>query len=404
MVRRAVLLVPVVVLAAALAAPVPKRNPLAQPVLTSEALAKLPFVDADRPADGDEAAGYPKPGTVGLAVYLHRDEFLAGDPIPALFAVKNRTARPLGLDMALDLSGRQPDLSNSCDITVRNHKTGEAVGPGGSRANVCGKSGGTTTVAKDGYYAVRGNVGTLAGGDPLPPGEYELSWRYGWAKSDPVRFTVRARRAGDKPPPAFAHTRIVRVTEEDDDDEPKKGAESQTTDAPPVWAKPGLRVDRSDLQHALATGEFGRYFPSVRELPEADGGVTASARWDGDKLTVKLEATHDAKHVGRPAVYLLVESADADSEIELQRLERARAAADERRLPYTLEVRLPKDWRERAGAYGKGRVAVLLVSREPRSRGDRADEVKLPKGETNWVVRTDWHPVTFPEPKEKADR
>lgn len=390
--RRFALLIPVLVLSVVLAAPVPKPNPLTEPSLSAATLAKLPFVNADTP-DEDHADHFPRPKQLALAVHVPRPRVRHGEPVIALFAVKNRTAHPLGLDMRLDLSGLHPALMNSCDIEVRNTESQELVPLVSQKVIACGAGGGMVSVPAGGYYAVRGNVGHTADGEPLPPGGYELSWRYGWAKSNAVAFTVLARGETARPP-EHPHTRVVRVSESSGD-EPKKGTDAKAADAPPVWANPGLRVDHSALLTALATGEFGRYYPNVRDLPTADGGVTATAAWDGDKLTVKLEAAGKGDPaVERPAVYLLIACDETGPELELQAEDRAAAMADGSRRPFTLEIRLPKDWKDRTGAHGEGRVAVVLAGREPPGRGER---VKRVKGDTDWVVRTDWRAVTFPK-------
>lgn len=394
-----------------LAAPVPKFEPKLPPSYTAEELAKLPFVDADQlPKELVGRGDGPKPGTVALAVTLPKINYATGEPVVPLFALQNRTDRAIGLGIRLDFTGDELELWNSAAVEIRDTGTGKVVGPYRTQTQALRKGEGERVPA-GGYYVAGGNVGTGQEGTPLPAGEYELSWRYGWATSNTVKFRV-ADRAFRGPLP-YKSVRLIHVTEHGH--EVRKKLVDREFGLADEWDTPGLHpVEPASVAVTLGTGRVGSYVPSLRHLPETTDKLKAAVKWareDGaDSFTLTLavrpkDAT--AEVPGSPHVYLLIEcDTPADSRRAREQLQDELARADRRIAadsPYELTVKLPKDWTDHAEASGPARVAVLVSTKELHDDwGDRMEKAKAGQDEQpDWVIRTPWRDITLPKPVEK---
>jgi hypothetical protein len=364
--------------------------------------------EPEEKADG----GKPRPLTrYDLAVHMPWAAFREGDPVPAYFVLRNNRPRGLGLDARLALFGPEPTIWNSCDVRVRNAKTGEGVPVIGLAGWSCG-GGALVTVPADGFYVVRGDLGRTHDRKPLPPGEYEVDWRYADTRAAAVRFAVETR---DGPKPAAPRRRpavhFYRLSPEFDREErPEKAGE------PFVWRDSRLNsINAGEMASALAAGHGGVFVPDVHAIPAADKLVTATLEWnphrDADRVVVTLRAVHPHKQVrfaDVPQLHLQVE-ADADRLRERCLEESAKDGkqftSEALVTPLSIEARLPADWRERVGVHGTARVAVLVTSGEielPRGGLERArrdagrktdrDEPPVWSG----VVRTAFVELQFP--------
>jgi hypothetical protein len=111
-------------------------------------------------------------------------------------------------------------------------------------------------------------------------------------------------------------------------------------------------------------------------------------------------------------VFLLVERAvvsldDAMERAKEKPADRKETAEDRLKLPATLEIRLPKGWKDTAGATGECRVSVLVASREPhaeyapngmrqqvrelvRSQKVIRDLLERKTKDGDWILKTEW--------------
>lgn len=410
---RVVLLLPLSALPLALAAPVPKAEPKPVASYSAEELARLPFVDADEiPKEWLGRGEGPKTGVVSLAVTLPKFSYEIGEPVVPLFALKNRTDREIGLGMRLVFTGDEVELWNSAAVEIRDTGTGKVVGPFAAQVEALRKGEGER-VQRNGYCAVSGNINRASGDKSLPVGEYELSWRYGWAKSNAVKFRV-ADRAFRGPTP-YKAVRLIHVSEHGGEVQ-KKLVEKELGLAD-EWSSPGLHaVEAGGAAVTLGTGRVGRYYPSLRVLPETTDKLKADVKWnreDGvDSFTVTLAVRQKdatAEVPGSPHVYLLIE---CDTPVENRRavdqLQDELARADRRAVagsPYELTVKLPKDWADHAEASGPARVAVLVSTKELHEDwGDRKEQLKEVDAQPDWLIRTPWRDVTLPTPSEKQKK
>jgi hypothetical protein len=358
----------------------------------------------------------PRPLTrYDIAVHIPWNRFLEGDVIPAYFVLRNNRGSDLNLHGRLALFGPEPDIWNSCDIDVWNVKTGEPVNVFGGKGIACGVKGALATVAPDGYYVVKGDLGRTYDRKPLPPGEYEVDWTYHRTRSAPVRFTVEPRN-GAKPTALKARPGVhfYRLAPEFEGDErPEKVGE------PFVWRNSHLSsIDAGEMASALAVGHGGAYVPDIHTVPAADQLVRVSLVWkpyrDADRVAITLHAVHPDRPVrfnDVPQLHLQLESDTA----RLDQPGLGEMARDAKHLtsdalvtPLTIEARLPVDWRARVGLEGTARLAVLVTSGEielPYAHGERMKKLEVirkPRGNEppvwSGVVRTAFVDVQFPPP------
>jgi hypothetical protein len=332
--------------------------------LTRAELDQLPFDDSV-PADSEADEG-PSVGKIVLGVHLPRTVFSVGEPIPCYFLIRNRTDQPVGLDMRLDLSGAEPDHRNSCNIHVRDLRTGKNVPFLARHCWVCGGHSGIELKAND-YYCTRGDL-SRSGDGFLPAGRYEVSWTYYSRRSAPLYFMVKGAATERKPAPRSSIT-FLEVT--------RTGAREKRGDrdecAPEVWDKIEVRPRHvDDISAALALGHEGRYYPDIRELPSRDDLVYVTAAWEfketGDRLKVTIHPNDPnlgARLGGQPHLWLYVEGlGPPDRERMAEEGDKKLEALRQIKLPHTVEASLPKRWRSAIPFGGKVRVAVIISTRE----------------------------------------
>jgi hypothetical protein len=341
-----------------------------------------------------------------VAVHMPWTRLREGEPVPAYFVLRNNRGSLLPVDAQLSLFGSEPTTWNSCSITVRDTKTGKSLNVIGQTGWSCGR-GGLLDIPADGFYCVKGDLGRTADGKALPPGEYEVDWRYGAFRSAPVAFTVLA--ADRKPAPTVKRPayRFFRVFPEKEDMDHE----------PILWRACELgSVPTEDMAAALAVGDEV-LVPDVHTIPAADKFVEAWVQWkpyrDGDRVVVTLRAVAPHKQVifdVVPHLYLQI-ARPGDGLAQCVAAEGVKKLKDLRKsefcTPLTIEVQLPTDWREHAGAADSARVAVLVTATElelPRGRElvkevrplrrrwIEADDAPVWAG----IVRTDFTELQFP--------
>lgn len=326
-------------------------------------------------------AGPPPANRYDLAVHMPWTKFREGEPVPAYFVLRNNGAR-LGLGSRMDLSGEYPELQGGgMSIDVRDRATGKSVLAGLEASTNCG-GGSLVDVPPNGFYCLKGDLARVANG--LPPGEYEVDWRCGRFASATLRFTV-TKGDGTKLATPVTHTRtqFFHLTPgEDGDERPERAGE------------PFLRTDcHMDSLHtpamisALAVGQNGVYVPDVRTIPAADSQVEAWIEWkpyrEVDRVAVTLRAVPPHKQVRfeeLPQLFLQIETVGR-SEHRAQAAEAVGKARDRDAellvTPLTIEVGLPKGWRELIGTTGTARVAVLVA----------AKPIEMPRGAREQLVK-----------------
>lgn len=353
----------------------------------------------------------PRPNNpYDVAVHMPWTRFREGEPIPAYFVLRNNRGKTLSLDGRLSLFGPEPATWNSCRIDVRNAKTRQSVNVLSKGGWSCGDRG-LVDVPADGFYCVRGDLGHTADGKPLPPGTYEVDWRYGALYSAPVKFTVSqvdGKLAATAKRPAFRfyrieHTRLQELIKDSNE--------------PILWHECELASVRAeDMADALAIGG-DILVPDIRTIPSADKYLEAWIEWkpyrDGDRVAVTLRARPPYERVifhDVPQLHLQIavpaEGANYEKEDD---------AGLEKRLamcistPLTIEAQLPADWRDHAGISGSARIAVLVTAKEiEMPRGDKVKHLdKLqdvmnsagPADPPVWngILRTDFVEVRFPQ-------
>ncbi len=349
-----------------------------------------------------------------VATHMSWTKFREGEPMPAYFVLRNNRGSVLGLRSRIDMCEPTPTLrGGSCQYDIRDRATGKSVIQLRSSSTHCG-GGSLVDVPADGFYCVSGDLNRLAG-RVLPPGDYEVDWRYGNLCSAPVAFTVR-EHAGAKSAklpnrPALHFYHIDPEFGEAEEERP------DTVGEPFRWRDCELaHVDTDDFAAALAVGQHGTFVPDLHTVGKADKLVEAWVEWkpyrDGDRVVVTLRAVLPYERVcfeEVPRLHLQIETpADAErgrqsADRKLKALERDTALVT----PLTIEARLPTDWREHVGASGAARVSVLVTANRielPRW-GDRMQKLqeeksvrRSPDAPPLWsgVVRSDATELRFP--------
>ncbi len=377
-----------------------------------------PEEDAKEEAKENPAKVRPK-NRYDLAVHMPWAKFREGEPAPAYFVLRNNRAQMLGLGSRMDLCGPTPHLrGGECRFDVRDRATGKSMVVLLCASTNCG-GGDLVEVPADGFYCASGDLNQLAG-RVLPPGEYEVDWRYGGLAAAPAAFTV-LKAAGAKPEQLAKRggLHFLRLMPGEDDAEfPATAGETL------AWQNAELEgVGADEVAAALAVGPGGVYAPDVHAIPAADKLIEAWAEWrpyrDGDRVVVTLRAVPPYEKVAfadMPQLHLQVETPDAEDAKQCQLMEQAKKADERARdalvTPLTVEVRLPAGWREHAGATGATRIAVLVAAKPlelPRGgRGLQKVQDKLDRVEHKatgerppvWggVVRTDFTELRSPLP------
>jgi hypothetical protein len=375
-----------------------------------------PVADAEKlpvPAVAEEEvfkrAGVPKErpeNQYDLAVHVPQPRVRAGEPVSAYFVLRNNRSARLSVDARLSLFGPEPITWNSCRIAVRDTKTGKAV-PVLTTTGCSFGSRGLIDLPPDGYYCVRGDLGRTDAGTALPPGEYEVDWRYGALRSAPVRFTVLPTDRKLAPAARRPAYRFFRIT-------PEEELTDSLASEPISWRECDVEVTPTeDLAAVLAVGEEV-LVPDIHTIPAADGVVEAWVVWkpyrDGDRLVVTLRAVPPHRQVvfeEIPHLYLQIEVPGAGSkklawdwgEKKLKQLLKEGYTT-----PLTIEAQLPADWREHTGLSGAARVAVLVTAKQFRWPGERVKGLeplraaRHPEAPPLWlgIVRSDFTELRFP--------
>jgi hypothetical protein len=402
--------------AAVVAAPVPREA--GRPAFGASGLvtrAELDRVVFDsRPANENDRLRklvaenlQPRRGFEKTAVAIHMPwhTFREGEPVPAYFVFKNGGGEDCGLDARLDLFGPHRVTWNSCSIDLFDRKTGKHVPVIGGGGWMCGGPP-LVVVPAGGYYCVACDLGRTADGKPLPPGGYEVDWRYSWMRSAPARFTVL--KSDEKPAAPKRRGAHFFTLSPDPDRErrPSKAGE------PFVWNECGLQsVNGGEMAAALAVGHGGVYVPDILTVPASDRLVEVSVEWkpyrDGDRVAVTLKSRDPRKPVRfaeLPQLHLQVETDGRELGREaLEKLKDAQGRADETLVtPLTVEARLPADWRERAGVKGSARVAVLVTSGRVELPGEQwglqkaKEDIRRADAWWEGVLRTPFAELQFP--------
>lgn len=312
-----------------------------------------------------------KPPRYDIAVHMTRFRFAEGEPIPAYFLMRNNTREMLELDASLELFRHPPELWNACSIAVYCRTTGQEV----PLIPRCGwRCGGPamTCVPASGYFCMKGDLGRLPRDQSLPPGEYEVSWRYLDCRSATMKFVVEKSET-PKIPAKVAKIAVYPVT-------------AGCVDLP---ERPGetIALKETHFQHGrtaelattLAVAPFGTYVPDIREIPSADRLIEAAIEWkryrSGDRALVTLLARSPHQQVRFrevPHLYLVVET-DASTLPEHFTDQGGKdcQASESLVTPLVLELRLPENWKERISLHGPARIAVLLSAEKLEMPSDR---------------------------------
>ncbi|HEY1190082.1 MAG TPA: hypothetical protein VGE74_20700 [Gemmata sp.] len=398
---------------ALIAAPVPRAagRPAfgANGLLTRADLEKVPFrsqpTRPDDPKQEVQRAGYD------LAVHMPWATFREGEPVPAYFILRNNNKEELPLRCRFELFGpeaRRPAFVNGCRYTVRNRATGEPVEPERHALIACG-GGAMMTVPAGGFYVATGDIG-CSGGKPLPPGEYEVDWEIaGWVRAAPVPFeVVGAARAAPVPPVRpevhFYGLSVERPLRVPPTSEPFTGYECELY---------GEHTGR--MSAALAVGQHGTYVPDVHTIPATDALVEARLEWlphrEGDRARITIRAVPPHSQVrfsNLPQLYFQIEAPRAEGNRPWHRhtVEAVIGNGGDLVTPLEIELRMPRDWRERAVVVGTGRVAVLVLGKPVEmpvglgtQRVQKIQEAVRHRGAGPYwtgIVRTGSVPVRFP--------
>ena len=342
------------------------------------------------------------PSSIGLAVHVPGGRFISGESIPAYFVLRNAGQSNLGLDMRLDLASGEPAIWNSARITVRNRSSGKPVHIISRAGWRCGGPP-LVVVPAGGYYCARGELGRSTEGATLPPGEYEVEWSYAEVRSRACRFTVLPGNDSVKAP-AKRDPVITFFFWLSNGDREELAKQTGTV----TWKK--LRMDPVEtggMAAALAVGRGDKYVPDVRAIPASDGMLKVSAVWtsdgDGDRVAIMLRAADEKRPVAFDQVPQLHLHVEKEAAGRLHSHERLREVVKDAlhtaalRTPITLNLHLPKDWREAPELTGKCRVAILVTSqdvelpRDARIKKLKRDKVlQLPGNPPIWsgIVRT----------------
>lgn len=364
-----------------------------------------PVKDDEKFAGEKRKGGEPK---FDLAVHLPWTTFREGEPVPAYFVLRNNADSVLELHSCLDFSEPFPAVhGGECDFDVRDRATGESVRRSISHVTNCG-GGSFTDVPARGYFVFKGDVSRVGEGT-LPPGEYEVDWRYRRLYSAPVRFTVE-KTANPKPAPRERRSStFYHLT--------GSSAAPERPGEPVEWRCCSLGYEYPlRLAGALGVGQLGVYVPDLQAIPTADKHVEAWVEWKpyraGDRVAVTLRARPPFKEVHfaeLPQLYLQIDAAAEWSVGAPGEAKDSARRGEALVTPLTIEARLPAGWREAVGVDGTARVAVVVVSRRlklpsPGGQVKQVEEIQRtekrvgpePPPEWSGVVRTDFVELNFP--------
>ena len=350
------------------------------------------------------------------AVRLSKDVFREGEPIPAIFVVKNLTSKKLGLDMRLDFH----DFMTVNSVALHMLKGGreKEIGFGLGHMWACGGPP-KAVIQPNGYYCVRGDLQRLRK-RTFEPGDYTFFWDYARLRSNKVNFKVL---------PGDAETAL-------DLSIPRLSAldyygtfrEVLGQDEHPDVILENIHIRKQwlgRLSAVLASGVEGRYYPDLLALPASDDLVRVSAQIVKEKtegtseISLKMVSLRDEPQVrlnGALHFKLLLKAESQQlAVVEEERLEMERGRISvERRLPRTFRLPLPTGWSNQIGFGGKAKLAVIVSSkplrmerlnqirslaRDIRAISQDGKEIKTWRG----VLRSPFVPIVLAAAKAKAD-
>jgi hypothetical protein len=418
------LFLPALIGAAAQPPPRPRADGSAlagRPVLTAAELDALDFssdIDSARPVDQATRA---ETKDLTLGVWVSRRAYREGEPIPVLFAVRNQgPAR--GLNLRIELTTAEAAEYNGARIHLERTDPGNTWRPRLQRVHVFGSKL-LTAIDRGGYHCSGGDLRALGGGQ-LPAGAYRLSWGYRGRKSNAVEFAVMPCRDGRPGAPLSRRplTGIIELTGGRLEGLPQGDREHSLR----LTGARATHTRIRDLADPLARGVAGKYYPSLADLPEFDGGLQAEARFlrsDPAALPFAVEITLRAARGRNDLVLardlhlaLLVEPQPGNRSAVERRVEGSERAADKADhnrefvldRPLVLRVDLPKGWERHARLTGLARVAVLVSTERLHGRDSRAPVAEklrragAPGQEWRGVLRSPWLEVVFPSVSAKA--
>ncbi len=212
-----------------------------------------------------------------LGVWMSKEEYRTGEPIYALFVVKNDGPKR-GLDMWLIVSAQESTAWNAGGLTIKlvdkppGHKHSLQLL---SHIWSCPRSSPMTSVGEGSYLCFRGDLH----GHRLPPGTYSLSWRYGKSRSNQVQFKILTERAkGAKKRDLMGNHEFygwitlwtrLRELNVDADGLPHRYVEVAGT-RPQFF---------EGMSRSLAMGHDNRWYPDIYALPTSDDKLRVLARF-----------------------------------------------------------------------------------------------------------------------------
>ena len=395
---------------------------VSRPVLTAAELDALAFsaaADSSRPWDQSAREDVKN---LSLGVWVSCRAYREGEPIPALFAVRNRGPRR-GLDMRIELAPAEAGMYNGARIRLERTNPGNTWRQRLQHTYICGGPP-LAGIEHDGYHCSGGDLRALGGGQ-LPAGAYCVWWSYSARKSNVVEFTVLPNRDG-QPGAGLSRRALAGIIEL------TGGKLEGLTDGARehslrlTGARAAHRWPREVGPH-LASGVAGKYYPSLADLPVLDGGLEATARLlrrEPAALPFAVEVTLRAALGGKDMVLardlhlaLLVEPQPGNLDRVLHNGPRSERAPDMMShnheflldRPLVLRIDLPANWERHARLTGPARVAVL-VSTERLHRREPGRQVTervrraggSPRQEWRGVLRSPWLEVAFPPRPAKA--
>jgi hypothetical protein len=351
------------------------------------------------------------------AVRLSKDVYREGEPIPAIFVVKNLTSKKLGLDMRLDFH----DFMTVNSVALHMLKSGREkdIGFGLGHMWACGGPP-KAVIQPNGYYCVRGDLQRLRK-RTFEPGDYTFFWDYARLRSNKVNFKVLpgdAETALDLSSPRLSaldyHATFREVLGQGD--------------YPDVMLE-NIHVRKQwigRLSAVLASGVEGRYYPDLLALPARDDLVRVSAQIVKERtrgtseISLKMASLRDEPEVrlnGALHFKLLLKAESQQLAVveEQERLEMDRARISfEHGLPRTFRLPLPAGWSSQTGFGGKAKLAVIVSSkplrmerlnrirslvRDIRAISQDGKEIKTWRG----VLRSPFVPIVLAAAKARAD-
>jgi hypothetical protein len=392
-----------------------------RPVLTAAELDTLEFSSTFDSTESRARAPGEGVDKLALGVWVSRQKYHEGEPIPVLFAVRNR-GPACGLDMRIELTTAEAVAYNGARLRLECTDAGSTWKQRLSHTYVCGGPP-LAVIERGGYHCSGGDLRALGGG-LLPAGSYRLSWSYRGLRSNLVSFTVLPARDVVAPlsrRPLAGILELVGGKLEGLPDGPREHS-MRLSGARAAWSRPHR------IAPHLASGVAGKYYPALADLPVLDGGLEATARFVRrgpaalpSAVEVTLRAAHHARELvldphalqfallvePRPGAKGVGERNGPPNEGDRKGVMKGQKSLALDR-PVILRLDLPDRWESHARLEGPARVAVLLGTERWHRRDLReVEEVRVLSragGRQAWrgVLRSPWLDVEFPALAEQA--